>query len=677
MQITAQDVEDAEEAATEDVSTHCQNAKEAHETEAGDAHAEIDTEKVEVLDSATEQKCNKRKSSDDVLRADCSSPKIAKLTEVPKMESVGTLQENTRRNEEAVSIGNEKTPEHDMDRGTSQTAATCANLGHFSHGDGSTIEASVGKAQGIDPLKILQLYGTGSQSSADSTGKDALVSKLSPAASVTIFGEHLGEQSVSTIELKSASKKSSVKCNKRVTFADQGNEDLGQIAKTTSEACIVLVEPSSNRRNVESSPIARKPVTRSMSHVKRTSPRNKQNVSITGINSPSQPRPTRFATAEARANRNYMGQTTPPVAKNSMSRNLEPDFVSTETQAETLEQKTRREIKESYHSFDLGFGTPSEEDNPAEKKHNEDVEPLLVISSNEDIGDSLDKIYSALEMPVRTPVSDKVTHGKESISSPPAPNSYTHVPQAHQRRVVKPVAAHKSPFIHEKKLVASKQTCELYNKLCSYGGKSKDVKNKEKIIDYGDWFIYLCDFADSVKPTAWLSNSVCELALHILAKEMAPQKKCVFLLALALMFSVLQNLSMSIKTFTGHYYLIVLNLKAERFEVMDSMRSEGNQSLMTDSAAIIGSIKYMWALKYHESRVDISKYRTIFIDTPMQKTSCGCGYFMSKYIEFWDGRRMVQPFSQTDLPNIRKLFAKKLVDCNENQVIWQDLLFRN
>ena len=87
------------------------------------------------------------------------------------------------------------------------------------------------------------------------------------------------------------------------------------------------------------------------------------------------------------------------------------------------------------------------------------------------------------------------------------------------------------------------------------------------------------------------------------------------------MVSVLQNLSMSIKTFTGHYYLIVLNLKAERFEVMDSMRSEGNQSLMTDSAAIIGSIKYMWALKYHESRVDISKYRTIFINTPMQKTT--------------------------------------------------------
>ena len=41
IQITAQDVGDAEEAATEDIATHCQNAKEAHETEAGDAHADI------------------------------------------------------------------------------------------------------------------------------------------------------------------------------------------------------------------------------------------------------------------------------------------------------------------------------------------------------------------------------------------------------------------------------------------------------------------------------------------------------------------------------------------------------------------------------------------------------------------------------------------------------------
>jgi hypothetical protein len=32
-----------------------------------------------------------------------------------------------------------------------------------------------------------------------------------------------------------------------------------------------------------------------------------------------------------------------------------------------------------------------------------------------------------------------------------------------------------------------------------------------------------------------------------------------------------------------------------RFEVMDSMRKEGNRGLMADVRAIMGSIKYFWA----------------------------------------------------------------------------------
>jgi hypothetical protein len=43
---------------------------------------------------------------------------------------------------------------------------------------------------------------------------------------------------------------------------------------------------------------------------------------------------------------------------------------------------------------------------------------------------------------------------------------------------------------------------------------------------------------------------------------------------------------------TGHYYLIVLNLKAGRFEVMDSMRKEGDKLLMQDARNIIVSIKH-------------------------------------------------------------------------------------
>jgi hypothetical protein len=78
-------------------------------------------------------------------------------------------------------------------------------------------------------------------------------------------------------------------------------------------------------------------------------------------------------------------------------------------------------------------------------------------------------------------------------------------------------------------------------------------------------------------------------------------------------------LTPDLKEFTGHYYLIVLNLKAERFEVMDSLRTKKNRGLLQDSRAIIGSIKYLWASNFGESNINIEKWQTEYITTPMQK----------------------------------------------------------
>ena len=87
------------------------------------------------------------------------------------------------------------------------------------------------------------------------------------------------------------------------------------------------------------------------------------------------------------------------------------------------------------------------------------------------------------------------------------------------------------------------------------------------------------------------------------------------------MFIVLQDLTPQSKEMCGHYYLIVLNLKAGRFELMDSMRNEGDKGLMEDARKIIGSIKYLWQLNYSESKIDISTYRTVHIPTPKQDTT--------------------------------------------------------
>jgi hypothetical protein len=84
---------------------------------------------------------------------------------------------------------------------------------------------------------------------------------------------------------------------------------------------------------------------------------------------------------------------------------------------------------------------------------------------------------------------------------------------------------------------------------------------------------------------------------------------------------VLQDLTPDIKQFNGHYYLIVMNVKAERFEVLDSLSAKTDRVFTKDVRNIIGSIKGLWASNYSESNIDIQKWPTEYIDCPKQTTS--------------------------------------------------------
>ena len=54
--------------------------------------------------------------------------------------------------------------------------------------------------------------------------------------------------------------------------------------------------------------------------------------------------------------------------------------------------------------------------------------------------------------------------------------------------------------------------------------------------------------------------------------------------------------------------------------------------------------------------------------------SYDCGYFVLKYIESWNGRRML-PLNASDMPALRKLYLKKWMDREENIIDWDKLLF--
>lgn len=72
------------------------------------------------------------------------------------------------------------------------------------------------------------------------------------------------------------------------------------------------------------------------------------------------------------------------------------------------------------------------------------MEELVVISSNKDIGDSLNKIYASIEISNTMPSTVKGKEVQEVDDSPNNPNSHTLVPQP--RRVVKLVPMQKSPY---------------------------------------------------------------------------------------------------------------------------------------------------------------------------------------------------------------------------------------
>nr|XP_051190643.1 uncharacterized protein LOC127303968 [Lolium perenne] len=265
-----------------------------------------------------------------------------------------------------------------------------------------------------------------------------------------------------------------------------------------------------------------------------------------------------------------------------INRKLDLEFSTAKVVTQTEQQRKFKELKEDCPSFDLGFDLKE-----AGKKDDEGatIEEPVIISSN-DSGDSLDKIYATIDMPI-TPSTVQVNELQKTKLREPS--------------------------------------CHL----------DKEVQK-----------------AFECKPTYRLDH-----------KDM-------------ILFSVLQNLTPDLKIMSGHYYLIVLNLKAGRFEVMDSMRKEGDKLLMQDARNIIGSIKHFWQANYSASNIDISKYMTVHIPTPMQKTTYDCGYFVLKFIESWDGRRLL-PFSPYDMPALRKLYLKRWMATERNLINWDELLFPN
>jgi len=69
---------------------------------------------------------------------------------------------------------------------------------------------------------------------------------------------------------------------------------------------------------------------------------------------------------------------------------------------------------------------------------------------------------------------------------------------------------------------------------------------------------------------------------------------------------------------SGHYFLIVLNLRNNRFEVLDSMRTLENEALAQCCNTITSGIKQLWKIYYAQTTEQIENYETVQIPVPKQ-----------------------------------------------------------
>jgi len=84
------------------------------------------------------------------------------------------------------------------------------------------------------------------------------------------------------------------------------------------------------------------------------------------------------------------------------------------------------------------------------------------------------------------------------------------------------------------------------------------------------------------------------------------------------MFPVLEAMGNNGSDTMGHYYLLVLNLRGKKLEVMDSTRSLGDESLRKSCNTIMEGIKTLWRKHYPNSKKDIENYEAVDIGVPKQ-----------------------------------------------------------
>ncbi|XBJ16395.1 hypothetical protein VPH35_008044 [Triticum aestivum] len=159
-----------------------------------------------------------------------------------------------------------------------------------------------------------------------------------------------------------------------------------------------------------------------------------------------------------------------------------------------------------------------------------------------------------------------------------------------------------------------------------------------KVIQCEATYVDLGDLAESVRPLGKISTNVVACGIDFINKhmDMSPDKTIMH-------YSVTCKYGMELAPHDphdkcGHHYAIYLDLKNQRFEVLDSMRSAADADLTTHDEYFINNLKETWNRHYEHSKVWIRHFPIEYMATTKQGNKTDCGFHTLEYLAKWEGR---------------------------------------
>ncbi|XBH67261.1 hypothetical protein VPH35_095668 [Triticum aestivum] len=180
---------------------------------------------------------------------------------------------------------------------------------------------------------------------------------------------------------------------------------------------------------------------------------------------------------------------------------------------------------------------------------------------------------------------------------------------------------------YEPEVKATKDQNQLYDIVKQFGNarsNSKHMKelkasclDRTKIIQRDATYVDLGDLAESYSVTCKIWDG--DFHHKILRKHFAAHGDFKLTMKKCVLFPMFQELApQDPHDKCGHHYAICLDLKNQRFEVLDSMRSEADADLTTHTEYFINNLKETWNRHYENSKVQIRHFPIEYMATTKQ-----------------------------------------------------------